>query len=346
MGTEREVAVVLGDYGRRRFLPFALRSLRAQTLPPSRYEVVVTKNYRDPGLDRELEESGATVLFDEEPRIGRWLRRAVNASAAPIVTFLDDDDEFEPDRLEQLLAVFARYPDLGFYRNRVRVIDEGGRAIPPDRWRSHETDSGFDALGPVYRGREEKADLLEIATRRTCATFNTSSMALRREILAGELGDEFERTQLEDLYLFLAGVLAPYGLYLDDRRLTRFRFYPGNVSGQVRWLGHAEESYGDMVGVALRHGRPDFAEWLRRQSVHYGRMYRGSTLVERVGAAAARREVARRTAEYLRYLGRNPVERAWTLDTWAAGAYGVGYVGLGSPVSRLARVRRAARSAG
>jgi hypothetical protein len=340
-----EIVVIVGDYGRRRFLAAALRSLDAQTLPRARFEVVVTKNYRDPEIDRSLAERGATVLFDEEPQIGRWLRHAVTASRAPIVTFLDDDDEFEPNRLAEVLAVFGRYPDLGYYRNRVTVIDGEGRPVPPSRWRPHEADPGFDELGPVYRSRTAKGDLLEIATRRTSATFNTSSMALRRELLAGDLGDEFERTQLEDLYLFLTGVLAPYGVYLDDRRLTRFRFYPGNVSRKVRWLGHAEQSYRDMVPVAASHGRPDFAEWLRRESVHFGRMYRGSSLVERVGEGAARREVAQRTREYLRYLGRHPAERRWNLDTWAAGAYGVGYVGLGSVVARFARGRTAARSA-
>ncbi len=340
-----EVAVILGDYSRRRYLRFALASLAAQTLPRERFEIVVTKNYLDPELDRALAADGATVLFDEEPRIGRWLRHAVNACRAPIVTFLDDDDEFEPERLARLLEVFAQHPDLGFYRNRVSVIDREGRPIPFAAWRPHEQDLGFDRLGAVYLAPGDKARLLELATRTTHATFNTSSMALRRELLDGDLGDGFEMTQLEDLYLFLTGVLAPSGVYLDDRRLTRFRFYSGNVSRMVRWLGYAEWSYRDMAQVADRHGRPDFGTWLRAQSVHYGRMYRGSSLVARIAARGDRREVAQRTADYLRFLGRHPKERAWTLDTWAAGAYGIAYVGLSSLVARFARRRLLARGA-
>ena len=338
-----EIAVVVGDYSRRRYLPFAIASLGAQTLSRERFEIVVTKNWRDPEVDRSLAALRATVLFDEEPRIGRWLRHAVNACRAPIITFLDDDDEFEPERLERILEVFAKHPDLGFYRNRVRVIDREGRPIPFERWREHERDEAFDHLGPLYFSPRAKDRLLEVATRTTHATFNTSSMALRRELLDGDLGDGFEATQLEDLYLFLTGVLAPGGVYLDDRRLTRFRFYPGNVSRMVRWLGYAEWSYRDMAAVAARHGRPDFATWLADQSVHYGRMYRGSELVERVAARGGRREVAQRTAEYLRLLGRHPKERAWTVDTWAAALYGVAYVGLSGPVARFAQRRRIAR---
>jgi len=339
-----EVAVIVGAYSRERYLPFAVKSVLAQTLARERYEVVVVKNFRSAELDRELTDAGVTLLFDEERRIGRWLRHAIAVSHAPIVTFCDDDDEFEPDRLEKMVDVFADHPDVGYYRNRVRVIDVDGQAVPPDRWRDHERDGGFDTLGPVYRPREHKADLLEIASRRTHATFGTSSMALRRELLDGALGDAFERTQLEDLFLFLTGVLSPCGVYLDDRRLTRYRFYAGNVTHTLRWLQDAAESERDMASVAELHRRPDFARWLQRRADNHERLFLGGTLVARVGAEAKRREVAQRTADYLRFLGRHPKERAWSLDSWAAGIYGLSYLAAPGVTGRVARARIAARA--
>jgi glycosyltransferase involved in cell wall biosynthesis len=339
-----EIAVIVGAYSRRDYLRAALASLLAQTLPRDRFEIVVTKNFLDPALDRELAEAGCLVLFDEEPRIGRWLRHAIDRSRAPIVTFLDDDDEFEPGRLAELLAVFARLPDLGFYRNRVRVIDGAGRPVPIDRWRVHEVDAGFDRLGAVHFLGDRRDGLLELATQTTTSTFNTSSMALRRELLDGEVGAAFERTQLEDTFLFLAGALSTRGLYLDDRRLTRFRFYGGNVTHRVRWLWDAAVSQRDMAELARARGRPDFAGWLDRLAVHYERMFRGSTLVDRISASAGRAEVARLTGGYLRYLGRHPEERAPNLDTWAAAAYGLAYVGVPSVARPLARRRLTARA--
>ena len=344
MPGDPEVSVIVGAYSREKYLLNAVRSLLAQTIPRDRFEIIVIKNFRSTEVDSELERVGATVLSDAEPRIGRWLRHAVNVSRAPILTFCDDDDEFEPDRLERLLEVFRTHPDLGYYRNRVRVIDRDGHAIPPREWRDHETDPGFDRVGPVYLPKDGKGGLLELATRTTHATFATSSMALRRELLDGELGDSFERTQLEDLYLFLTGALSPYGMYLDDRRLTRYRYYAGNVTHTVRWLGHAAESELDMVAVAERHGRPDFARWLRARSVNHERLFRGGTLVARVAGGADRREVARLTAEYLRFLGQHPEERAWTLDVWAASVYGFSSLAAPSSTGRMARARLAARA--
>jgi glycosyltransferase involved in cell wall biosynthesis len=334
-----EVSVILGAYSRREYLPAALRSLRAQTLAPERFEIVAIKNFRDPEIDRSLEAAGAVVLFDEERQIGRWLRHALDRSRAPIVTFLDDDDEYEPERLAELLAIFGRHPDLGFYRNRVRVIDASGAPVPLDRWRVHEVDAAFDRLGPVYRSATDRAGLLPLATRTTTSTFSTSSMALRRELLGGEVGDAFEGTQLEDTFLFVAAALAPCGIYLDPRRWTRYRFYPGNVSRRVGWLGEAAASYRGMEALARSRRTPELEGWLAHEAVHYERMFRGSTLVDRVIAGAARREVARLTREYLRFLGDHPDERSLTLDTWAAGAYGLAYLGAPRFARSLARRR-------
>jgi len=344
MTSSPEVVVIVGAYSRERYLPYAVKSVLDQTLARERYEVVVVKNFRSEKLDCELADAGVTLLFDEERQIGRWLRHAIAVSHAPIVTFCDDDDELEPDRLEKMLDVFASHQDLGYYRNRVSVIDVDGRAIPTDRWREHERDAGFDTLGPVYRPRDRKTDLLDLASRQTHATFGTSSMALRRELLDGELGDAFERTQLEDLFLFLTGTLSPCGVYLDDRRLTRYRYYAGNVTHSLRWLSDAADSERDMAKVASAHGRPDFTRWLEHRADNHERLFLGGTLVARVGAEAQRHEVARRTADYLRFLGRHPAERAWTLESWAAGVYGLAYLAAPSITGRVARARLAARA--
>ncbi len=343
MAGSPEIAVVVGDYSRRRYLPFALASLGAQTLARERFEIVVTKNWRDPEVDRSLAALGATILFDEEPRIGRWLRRAVNACRAPIVTFLDDDDEFEPERLERVLGAFAEHPELGFYRNRVRVIDREGRSVPAVDWRELEIDPAFDRTGPVYLDRHDEARVLDLVALHSHATFNSSTMAVRRDLLEGSAGAAFETTELPDLALALLGILSGRPLFLDDRRLTRFRYYRESVTHEVPWLSRAESSFRALAEVAARHARPDLAEWLDENAVHFGRMYRGGELVGRVAARGDRREVAQRTAGYLRLLGRHPKERAWTVDTWAAVIYGLAYVVLPAPVARFARRRLVAR---
>ena len=333
------VAVVVGAWGRRDFLLAAVRSVLAQTVPRATVEVVVTKNFDDPAIDRSLAELGVTVLHDEEPVIGRWLRRAVRATHAPWVLFLDDDDELAPERLARFEQVRREHPDLGFYRCRVRVIDRAGAAVPEARWRLHELDRGLDGIGARYFPPDGKADLFDVATRRTFATFNSSSMAIRRDLLDGPLGEAFERTRIPDTFLFLVGALSPTGVFLDDRRLTRFRFYGASTTSEARWYDWAVTSEDEMADLAAAHGATDWATWFRALAVHHGKMLRSATLMERIGAGAGRREVAGRTREYLRYLAAHPSERAWNVETWAAGAYGAAYLLAPAAARGLSRAR-------
>jgi glycosyltransferase involved in cell wall biosynthesis len=335
-----EITVIVGAYDRRTYLRGAVRSLEAQTLPRDRFEILVAKNFQERALDAELEAAGARLLLDPEPGIGRFLHRAIEASRAPWVTILDDDDEYEPGRLERLVEVLREQPDVGFYRNRVNVIDGEGRPVPRERWRVHEVDAAFDELGPVHLAPDRKGPLFEIATQRTFSTFNNSSMAIRRELFDGPLGEALDRVRrVEDTFLFLAGAIAPVGVFLDDRRLSRFRFYGGNVSGSVRWFGQASLAEEEMGSLAEAHGRADFAAWFRDLAVRHRREELGGTIMERIAARAPRGEVARRTAEYLRYLAAHPRERRLAVENWAAGLYGSAYT-LGPGATRRLAARR------
>ncbi len=339
MPGDPEVAVIIGAYRREEYLLRAVRSVLAQRLPRDRVELTVTKNFVQAEIDRSLAELGVPSTVDDDPRIGPWLTRAVARTRAPLIAFLDDDDEFEPDRIAEVLRVFRDHPEVGFYRNRVSVIDAAGAPVPPEQWRSHEVDPEYDRSGPVLVPPGAKDGLRELALERTDSTFNASTMVVRRELLEGRAGEALRGTQLPDLGLFLAAFLSPYGLYFDDRRLTRFRYYGGNVTHRVSWLGAAAESHRRFAALAREFGQEDLALWFDRQSIHYDRLYRGGRIVEAVDRADGRRVLARLGAEYLRFLARHPDERGWSLDVWGAEGYALLYL-LGPSVARRAHAAR------
>ncbi len=302
-----------------------MRSVLAQTLPRDRYEVLVLKGFEDADLDRFLNENVIPSLLDPDPRIGTWLLSAVRATRAPLLAFLDDDDEFEPERLATVVELFRAHPEVGLYRNRVRVIDGEGLPLPPERWREIETDAEFDRLGAVGFAPDAKQQLVDIAFRRTRSSFNSSTMVVRRALLEGGYAEEFARLQLPDLALLVFATVGPFGVYLDDRRLTRYRAHGANVTARVAWLAEATVAHRELARFARRAGRSEMADWLDGMADHYERMYVGGRVVEAVAAREARRAVARRAAEYLRFLGGHPAERSPTLDVWASAIYGLGY---------------------
>ena len=317
---------MVGAFGRTRYVERAVASVLAQTLPRSRFEVVVTRDVPDPTLDRAWTAAGVRTIVDAEPRIGRWLARAARATRAPLIAFLDDDDEFEPERLACVVELFRERPEVGYYRNRVRVVDADGRAVDPARWRRLEKDVTLDRTGPIAVAPNGKGKIVQLIGQETFAGFNSSTIVIRRELLDGAPGDAFEATQLPDLALLVAAIVSPYGLYLDDRRLTRFRTHSENVTHAVGWLGRAAEAHRALAELADRRGRPDLAAWLRERSAHYARVFRSSTIVLEVRAAAPRRRVAELTFDYLRFLGAHPAQRRATMDVWRPTVYAATYL--------------------
>ncbi|MGI0070942.1 MAG: glycosyltransferase family 2 protein [Thermoplasmata archaeon] len=330
---EPEVAVVVGAFSRTAYLRRAVASVLAQTLPRDRFEVVVLTGFADEVLERELAATGIRTIRDPEPRIGRWLLHAVRTTRAPLLAFLDDDDEFEPGRLAHVVDVFRAHPEVGFYRNRVRAIDAAGNGIPPARWRTHEVDAGFDRRGDVLIPADGKVGVVDVVARETFASFNSSTMVVRRALLEGDLAPEFERTQLPDLTLLVLAVLSPGALYLDAQRLTRFRFHGENVTDGAPWLRHAVEAHSALAALARARGRNDLADWLEGLAEHYDRVHRSASIIADVGAAAPRRRVAEAVLDYVRFLGHHPRERTTSPEVWGAGLYALAYL-VAPPLGR------------
>jgi glycosyltransferase involved in cell wall biosynthesis len=339
MATAPEIAVVVGAYSRDTYVLDAVRSVLAQSWPRDRTEILVTKNFERPALDSELATAGVGTRLDATGRIGTWLLEAIRATRAPIVTLLDDDDLYAPDRLARILEVFRQHPEVGFYRNRVELVDLSGGPIPMATWPPRGSDPYFDANGPLLIGPNAKTDLVPLLFDRTRVSFNSSTMAFRRELLEGRRAEHFAATRLPDSSLLLSAVVAPFGLFLDDRRLTRHRVHPTNVTRNTGWLRWGMESSWGFALEAREFGRPDFAEHYERAAIHYDRMLRAGELIDRIAEGADRREVARRAAEYVRFLGRHAEERSLRRDVWGVEAYAASYLVLPSFTRRLQRER-------
>jgi glycosyltransferase involved in cell wall biosynthesis len=332
------ISVVVGAYRRERFLREAVESILAQTIPRAQVEIVVTKDFVSEPIDRFLTAHGVTVLQDDDPHIGPWLSRAVAATHAPWVAFLDDDDRFEPRRLARVLEVVSAHPDLGYYRNRVAVIDVAGEPIAPHRWAAHEVDGALDGSGPLWVASSEKTANFP-AVERLHPLFNSSSIVVQREILSGEMADRFLETQNPDPLLFLAGLVAPCGMFFDDQRLTLYRRHPENITKTLWALRHGFEDSRRLAEIAERRAPPPYASWLRARSVHIEKRLWSEGISAGLLASVPRKELISLSTGYLRFLGRHPEERALDAATWAAPAYAAASVvfpGLARGVRRAA----------
>lgn len=338
------VSVVIGAYSRETFVAGAVQSVLDQTLDRDRIEIVVTKNFRSEPVDEFLARKGAISILDSDPRIGAWLMRAIRRTSAPLIAFLDDDDLFDPDRLQHVIEVFRAHPDLGYYRNRVSVIGPDGFPIPRKAWAPNEVDPVFDETGPLHVGADGKVAAFP-TIRRTYAYFNSSTIVIRRDVLTEEMAARFEQYQSPDPFLFVAGIASPFELYLDDRRTTAYRHHGTNLSAQTSTLRHGLEDSRRLAQLCQDLGFAEYAAWFDARSREIDKRLLVGTIMARVASHGTRLEVASAARAYLRFLGDHPGLRRLDLETWAAELYAATHLFFPRAADRMFRLRTERRSA-
>lgn len=122
------VTAVVPVHNGERFLCAALDSILGQAYAP--VEVVVVDDGSTDGS-----ESGARsrpVRYVGQPNRGVAAARNAGLAAArgSLVAFLDQDDEWEPDKLTRQVEYLADHPEVGFVLAHLRLILEPGTPCP------------------------------------------------------------------------------------------------------------------------------------------------------------------------------------------------------------------------
>jgi glycosyltransferase involved in cell wall biosynthesis len=218
MGSVPLLSVIVTAHDRRRYLLGAVRSVIKQEIPRGLYEVIVVKNFRDDDIDRALDEWGITNLHSGSTGVGAKVAEALGVARGDVIALLDDDDEFLPGKLEAVLRAFSSRPRLGLYRNALLTVDESGRPIGRD-----------GAREAMEADCSERGPLRHMAARGLL--FNSSSMAVRREVL--DARDSVLRA-LElavDSYYPLRALMNGYRVLMDPRPLTAYRIHGAQTYG-------------------------------------------------------------------------------------------------------------------
>ena len=226
---------------RRDVLATALGALARQTFDRDAFRVLVIDNASAPALDgRDLAPlAGITHELVREDRLGAAYARAraIREASAPILVFVDDDNELAPDYLERSVAILEADPTLGCIGGKLLLARDVVLPTWFEPWRD-------------YVGIRD--DLGEAPLRADAAAWSrvmppTAGMAVRRPVT--------------ELYLELEHRLAGIG-----RRGTR---WPGScedilLARQAHRLGLACGYFPELVLVHhVDHARLRFDYLLR-----------------------------------------------------------------------------------
>ncbi len=107
------LSVLVPALNEERYLPACLRALRAQTLPPDLYEVIVADNNSSDATADVARAWGACVVREPVKSVARARQRASEAAQGRILASTDADTLVPPDWLARIAHDMARYADLG-----------------------------------------------------------------------------------------------------------------------------------------------------------------------------------------------------------------------------------------
>ena len=230
------ISVIVTAYNRRKYLPFALRSLEAQTLSRDRFEVIVVKNFEDKESDDIISRNGWKDVYNDDSYHGRKILAGLEESRGEIITFLEDDDMYASNRLEEVYKAFTSYDRLVYFHNSQKIIDDKGNLLERSPLPTSKNLIGgstivIDINELQKLAKRYKIDAVDLVLRlRALAAFNSSSESIRRSALEVNAHLLKELPTNVDLFVFASSVKAGGLMYFTDERLTLYRVHGENWS--------------------------------------------------------------------------------------------------------------------
>jgi glycosyltransferase involved in cell wall biosynthesis len=256
------VSVVIPSYNSAAYLPDAIDSALHQTVVP--LEVIVVNDGSTDETPQILERyRGRIIAITQENRGLSGARNSgIAAARGELVAFLDADDIWLPEKLEEQVACLAEHPQAGLIHTAAFWWNpEAGERTIRSNGNPHQL------TGACYK---------EFFTYNRVTV---STMVVRRECLAevGTFDEGIRRPTTQD-YDLCFRIARHYELAYVDKPLVLYRLHTSNSSRQLLpiWedaLYVLRKALQDDVSLRRKVGRPVFNERMFEVFFELGRLH-------------------------------------------------------------------------
>mgnify|MGYP001772598192 CR=1 FL=1 len=138
------ISVIIPVYNRTQYVGDAINSVLSQTLDKDKYEIIVITNVDLPEKER------VRIIKSNERWQGPMVAQCIEEARGEVISLLDDDDLFLPDKLEVVYKVFRENEKLGLLKNPIKYRNEYGKEwlgiVPKEALVSTPNDLNIDKI--------------------------------------------------------------------------------------------------------------------------------------------------------------------------------------------------------
>ncbi len=220
-------SIVIFDFSRPNFIYKAIDFLKNE-IHGTDSEIILIKSYNNSEIEKFLNLNN--IIYADlmiQNKQSDYIKTACKIASGEVIIFMDDDDIFYPGKIKYVSDLFQKNKNLGYYHNNFDTIDESENITVNRNYKTPE----FETL---YIDNNKKSEFFKKAKNlrlmlKVRPDFNSSSIAIRRIILS-EYNGEYNFTVRPDSFIFALALLSSMDIMLDNRVLTHYRIYSGNVS--------------------------------------------------------------------------------------------------------------------
>lgn len=229
------VSIIIPCYNQARYLPFALQSVQAQTF--SDWEVILVNDGSTDDtavVAAQFASSRLHYVFQGNQGLSAARNTGIRAAQGEYLAFLDSDDEWEPQFLEECVKAIKRNSSLAGIYTRNVFIDPigqtlpslGGKVVALAAFRKRQLEGGYFPINAV---------LVRAAIVRQVGLFDT------------------QLTSEEDWDLWLR-ISEHYVMQAISKPLARYRIYTGSMSNNAACM------HSNRISVLTKYFGPPVGE--------------------------------------------------------------------------------------
>jgi len=212
------ISVIITAYNRDKYINKAIESVLNQTLDRDKYEILVVTNMDLPDRER------VKIIKSDERNLGAMIAQGIEEAKGNIISLLEDDDLFLPNKLEVVYKVFNKY-DISLFHNEMYFIDENGNRIERLEKNREKAVRKYIREEPVSYTflRKNLIDKIKLS-------FNASSLSFRKDALINYLDylKGIIHQSIETVIFFLAAYKN--NIIISPQKLTYYRVHSSNTS--------------------------------------------------------------------------------------------------------------------